>query len=111
MNKDIIQKIDNFHYNKDDLIVIYYTLGELPIEETGNIVQFACDRLADKYPDAEIIGLPVNIVPEVTTVSANDPMNSILKGYNKLLREKSLKSWEDTPTVKFDDADDDLWNI
>lgn len=88
MNKDIIQKIDNFHYNKDDLIVIYYTLGKLSFEETSNIIQFTCDRLTDKYPDAEIIGLPANIVPEMTAVSANDPMNSILKEYNKLLREK-----------------------
>ena len=111
MNKDIIQKIDNFHYNKDDLIVIYYTLGELPIEETIDVVQFTYDSLADKYPDAEVIGLPVNIVPRVVTISANDPTYSILKEYKKLLQEKNLKSQENTPTAKFDDAEDDIWNI
>lgn len=106
MYKDIISRIQNFHYNEGDLIVIYYKMEESlnKVAETANAVY---DALKIIYPDAEIIGLPENIIPEITTVSANDPLKPVLIKNYEMLKQQS----ENISTAKLDDADDDIWNI
>ena len=98
--------IENFHYNEGDLILIYYKMEE-PLNKVAETADAVYDALKIIYPDATIIGLPENMISEITTISADDPLKPVLIKNYEMLRQQS----KNTPTVKFDDADDDLWNI
>ena len=91
MYKDIISRIQNFHYNEGDLIVIYYKMEE-PVDKVAEIADAVYDALKIFYPDAEIIGLPENIIPEITTVSADDPLKPILIKNYEMLKQQSKKT-------------------
>lgn len=105
MYKDIISRIQNFHYNEGDLIIIYYKMEESlnKVAETANAVY---DALKIIYPDAEIIGLPENIIPEITTVSADDPLKPVLIENYEMLQQQSKK----TISHQYEE-DDELWNM
>ena len=105
MNKDIVQKIDNFHYNEGDLIVIYYKIGE-DLNTSIEIAKNAYESLKEIYPNAEIIGIPVDYIQEVTTISANDHLKSILLDGHALLRKELQKS-----ACHHYEEDDEMWSM
>lgn len=107
MDDNIISKIENFHYNKGDLIIIYYKMEE-SLEKVAEIVNNVYYRIKEIYPHSEVIGLPENIISEITTVPANDPMNEIMNNIFKYYKKQEMKRFTD---IKIDDADDDIWNI
>lgn len=91
MDENIISKITNFHYNEGDLIVIYYKIGE-NLNTCVEIANNVYERLKEIYPNAEIIGIPVDYIQEVTTISANDHLKSILLDGHALLQKELQKS-------------------
>ena len=105
MNKDVIQKIDNFHYNEGDLIVIYYKIVK-NLNTTAEIANNVYDRLKEIYPNAEIIGIPVDYIQEVTTISADDHLKSILLDGHVLLQKELQKS-----ACRHYEEDDEMWSM
>lgn len=100
MDDNILSKITNFHYNEGDLIVIYYKMEESlnKVAETADAVY---DALKIIYPDATIIGLPENIIPEITAISKDDPLNKVYRESYYNLRKTNDPDFED----------DELWNM
>lgn len=94
MDENIISKIENFHYNEGDLIIIYYKMEESfgKVAETANAVY---DALKIIYPDAIIIGLPENIIPEITAISKDDPLNKVYRESYYNLRKANDPDFKD----------------
>lgn len=101
MDENTISKIQNFHYNEGDLIVIYYKIGESLISEVAKTADAVYDALKIIYPDATIIGLPEDIIPEITSISKDDPLNGVYRKYYNNLR----KNYD--PDIE----DDELFNM
>lgn len=96
MDENIISKIENFHYNEGDLILFYYKLGELPIDEIVETAHSVYDSLKSTYPNARIIGLPENIFSEIITISKDDPLNKIYReNYYNLCKAQDLDFEDD----------------
>ena len=100
MDENAISKITNFHYNEGDLIVIYYKM-EKPLDIVAETADAVYDALKIIYPDATIIGLPENIIPEITTISKDDPLNKVYRESYYNLRKTNDPDFED----------DELWNM
>ena len=67
----------------------------MSVNETAEAAYAVYNLLRFTYPDATIIGLPENIISEITTISKDDPLNEIYRENYYNLRKINDSDFED----------------